>query len=598
MPISGRRTIFFSSILAALLGFIPMMAAAVEATLTAKGASEELVERLTDASLSIAADEKKLTTSQELLAAAVSDYLTLVQVLYDEGFFSPVIHIHVDGREASSIPPLRPPANIRKITISVTTGPLFHFGQAEVVPLAKDTELPDGYRRARTATTGLIQDAARAGISGWRDQGHALADVSGQRITVYHQRAVLDAEIRLAPGPKLRFGALKVPDNSDVRPEAIALIAAFPTGEVYSPDKAQTVSTRLRRAGVFTSVNLRHAKTANPDGTLDFEVEVTDRKPRRFSFGAEISSDQGIDLSVTWLHRNLWGGAERLLLEARVRNISSSQDVDGRLSFRLDRPGVLGADSDLFYIGSIERHDETYYKADVALLAIGAKRIFSDKFYAEIAISPYYSKVKDVYGERTFRLLTLPGRAELDHRDNKIDAHKGYYLDTRLMPFLGLAGSESGISLKLDGRAYIPLGSSVVLAGRVQVGAIGGTSLSNIAPQMLFYSGGADTVRGQPYQSLGIPVGTSFSGGRSLLALSAEIRTHVTEKISIVGFYDIGFLGSGSFVNANSESHSGAGIGLRYNVAGIGPIRFDIAAPVSGTTGDGVQFYVGIGQAF
>lgn len=598
MQIRGRYTVILGGLLALLLGIAPMMAAAVEATLTAKGAPENLVERLTGASLSIAANDKELTTAQELLAAALSDYRTLVQVLYDEGYFSPEVNIRVNGREAAGIPPLHPPASISTIKISVSTGPLFQFGQAEVVPLAPDTELPDGFRRGKTAKTGLIQGAARAGIIGWRNQGHALADVSGQRIRALHQQAVLDAEIRLAPGPKLRFGALKVPTNSDVRPDAIARIAAFPSGEEFHPDKVQTVSTRLRRAGAFSSVSLRQSKTANPDGTLDFEAVVIDNKPRRISFGAEISSDQGIDLSAKWTHRNLWGGAERFQLEGRIRNIASDEDIDGRLSFRLDRPGVLGADSDLFYLGSLERLEEPNYKADIAMLAIGARRVFSDKFYAEIAIGPGYSRVDDAFGKRTFRLISVPIRAELDHRDNKIDAHTGYYLDTRITPFLGLSGSKSGVSVVLDGRGYIPLGNSVVLAGRIQIGAIGGASLRDITPQYLFYSGGSETVRGQPYQSLGIPVGSKTAGGRSMLALSAEIRTHITQKISIVGFYDFGAVDSGSFVGKNSEYHAGAGIGLRYDVAGIGPIRFDIATPVSGSTGDGIQFYVGIGQAF
>ncbi|MBD3764471.1 MAG: BamA/TamA family outer membrane protein, partial [Rhodobacterales bacterium] len=40
-----------------------------------------------------------------------------------------------------------------------------------------------------------------------------------------------------------------------------------------------------------------------------------------------------------------------------------------------------------------------------------------------------------------------------------------------------------------------------------------------------------------------------------------------------------------------------AGLGLRY-ATGIGPIRLDLAAPIDGTTGDGVQVYIGLGQAF
>ena len=51
------------------------------------------------------------------------------------------------------------------------------------------------------------------------------------------------------------------------------------------------------------------------------------------------------------------------------------------------------------------------------------------------------------------------------------------------------------------------------------------------------------------------------------------------------------------FSGADADSHAGAGLGLRYDT-GLGPIRLDVAAPISGTTGDGVQIYVGLGQSF
>ena len=41
----------------------------------------------------------------------------------------------------------------------------------------------------------------------------------------------------------------------------------------------------------------------------------------------------------------------------------------------------------------------------------------------------------------------------------------------------------------------------------------------------------------------------------------------------------------------------GAGLGLRYET-GFGPIRLDVAAPIHGDTGDGVQIYIGLGQSF
>jgi translocation and assembly module TamA len=108
-------------------------------------------------------------------------------------------------------------------------------------------------------------------------------------------------------------------------------------------------------------------------------------------------------------------------------------------------------------------------------------------------------------------------------------------------------------------------------------------------------------VRGQPYQSLGVNVlrsGTLFStGGTRFAAASLEARIKVTEKIGIVGFVDAGSVGITGFTDTSSDWHAGAGIGLRY-ATGFGPIRVDVAAPVRGTTGEGVQVYVGIGQSF
>ena len=125
-----------------------------------------------------------------------------------------------------------------------------------------------------------------------------------------------------------------------------------------------------------------------------------------------------------------------------------------------------------------------------------------------------------------------------------------------------------------------------------------GASLSETAPDLLFFSGGAGSVRGQPFESLGIPVGASVAGARSMLNASAELRTRISDSLSLVGFFDYGAVDSGSFVGSGARSHSGAGLGLRYDLGAFGPLRLDLALPVGGDTGDGLQFYIGIGQAF
>ncbi|MHA6263590.1 autotransporter assembly complex protein TamA [Arenibacterium sp. CAU 1754] len=585
---------------AVALFLLPNRLLALETQFSSPGTSDDLSARLRAASATLSARANGLDTAQELFAASLSDYRTLIQVLYDAGYFSPVINIRLDGREAATIPLITPPSQINRIEISVQTGPAFRFGTARIAPLAPGTELPKGFARGQPAGTGILREATLAGRDGWRRVGHAKASVGGQKIIADHPKAILNADVTLIPGRKLTFGTLKVSGADRVRTEAIRRIAGIPTGQVYSPEMVQRIGARLRRTGAFSSVSIIESENANADGSLDFTASVTEQLPRRITFGGEVATNTGVALSAIWIHRNLFGAAERLRIEGVLRNIGGSEDLDGKFSIRLDNPARLGPDNNLFYLGEFEKFERQHYDIERVMFGVGVRRVISEDLYAEATLLASSSNTNDVFGDRRFKLVSLPLHAELDRRDARDSATRGYFLDARLTPFAGLSGAASGISAHIDGRAYLSLTDtgSVVLAGRLQLGSVLGASLSEISPEYLFFSGGAGTVRGQPFQSLGIPIGAGIAGGRSILAASAELRARVSNKISLVGFYDFGAVDSRGFVQGGSRQHSGAGIGVRYDLGAFGPIRLDLAMPVDGDTGDGLQFYIGIGQAF
>ena len=574
-------------------------ATATETSLVAPGAPEDLLEKLRGASAIAAAQQNELDTAQEFLAASLADYRTLLQVLYDEGYFSPVINIRIDGREASQIPRISPPQRVDGVAITVQAGPRFRFGTARVAPLAPDTELPDGFAPGQPAGTGVIRDAAIAAKDAWRDDGFAKADIGRQDITANNQTAVLDAQVEIIPGRQLRFGRLIVTGRSAVREAAIQRIAGIPSDKVFNLDDRGRIGDRLRRTGAFRSVAVTEAAQANPDGTLDMQVEVVDLPPRRITLGAEIQSQTGGELTAAWLHRNLFGGAQSFRIEGKVRNIGGSEDIDGALSIRLEDPARFGTDNTLFYLATLERIDRQHYTLERFEAGVGIRRIINPQLTFEASVLAETSRADDAFGIRDFDQVKFPLRGTLDKRDSDINATEGYFADLRLTPFLAFNGRSSGMMAQADGRAYVSLGERVVLAGRLQLGSVVGPSLSDTSPEFLFFSGGAGTVRGQPYESLGIPVGGDVSGGRSIAVASAEVRTRVTERISVVGFFDYGTVGSDSFLGYGSTySDSGAGLGVRYDLGAIGPIRLDVAYPVSGSTSDGIQFYIGIGQSF
>lgn len=572
-----------------------------EAAVQVRGAPQDIAEYLSRSSLTVETADSGDATAQDILAAARADYARMVGALYDAGFYGGVVSIRVDGREASDISPIAGPNRINRVDVIVQPGPPFTFSRAAIGPVAPETELPEGYARGQRAAATVISDAAEAGVTGWREAGHAKVELSGQSITADHRNATLASDIRLSPGPRLRFGDLVITRPSAVRANRIRAIAGLPSGKVFSPEELEDASQRLRRTGAFRSVVLNEAAVPNPDGTLDIQAEVIDAKPRRIGFGAEIASLEGLTLSGFWLHRNLLGGAERFRIEGEVGGIGGdSGGIDYRLSARFERPATFTPDTTAFLEARIEELDEEEYRQTTFEIGGGVSHIFSDELEGELGIAYQYAEIDDDLGSRTNELLLLPAKLTFDNRDDALDATEGVYVGLEATPFLALDAGDPAFRLYADARTYVGFGENdtIVLAGRTQLGSVTGASLVDVPPDMLFFSGGSNTVRGQSYQSLGVDLGGgNTSGGRSFLAVSGELRARVADNWQVVGFADTGYVGRDSFGDGTGDWHSGAGFGVRYDT-GIGPIRFDVATPLDGDAGQDYEFYIGIGQAF
>lgn len=550
------------------------------------------------------ARDRKTVADEDVFAAARADYANFLAALYSEGYYAPVIHIRLDGREAGDIAPLDAPTDIKAVSVEVDPGPRFTFGRARMKPYAPGTKLPPAYGDTKVAKSTAIVEAADAGVEGWRQVGHPKARVSDQIIVADHPRATIDSQILLDPGPRLSFGKLTLSGYERMKPRRLAKIAGFPTGEVYDPDLVAKVENRLRKTGIFRSVALTEAETPSPDGTLDFHLAVTEELPRRYGFGAEASSLQGLSVSGYWMHRNLFGGGERLRIDGEVTEIGGQSGIVGySLGARIDRPATPTADSSAFLAIRAEKFTVVDLTVEGVSLSFGLTRVLSDQLTAEAGVRLTDEWATYPGGRTNYRLLSLPIGVTWDSRDEPLDAHKGFYLASEVTPFLGFGTTGSGGRVTADARVYRALGSEkgTVLAGRLQIGSVFGSALTATPPEYLFYSGGGGTVRGQPYQSLGVPVTKGLLsidyGGRSFVGLSGEVRQDITDTISAVAFADAGYISAGELFGGGGEWHSGAGLGLRYDT-GIGPIRVDLAAPVSGSTGDGLQLYIGIGQAF
>lgn len=580
---------------------LPIALAAQDVDLSVNSNDGSLNRLLEREALTIEVAQSEDANPQDLVAAARADYRRLLTALYAEGYYGGEISIRIDGREASSLEPLFAPSQIGQIAIDVEPGPRFTFGRVDISPLPETVVLPDDLAMGEPAEASLIRSGVGAGIDAWRDLGYAKATAAGQSIVADHRQERLNVEVALSPGPRLTFGALAITGNDAVRSDAIERIAGLPVGEVYSPQELQKAVQRLRQTGAFDGVALIEADDIGPGSTLPIEAQIREAKPRRFGFGLEVSSVEGLKLSSFWLHRNAFGGAERFRVDGEIAGIGGQTGgTDYTLGTSLSIPAIYGPDTTLLATAEISREDEPEYLLDQLSFGIGVTRIVTDDLTARLGAGLIRAREETDLTVREYTLFTLPIGAEYDRRDDEKNTKDGYYLDVEATPFVGLQGGVNGGRIKADLRGFKSVGETdqFTFAARLQLGSVIGATTQDAPADFLFYSGGGGTVRGQSYNVLGVTENGVTTGGTSFLGAQLEARYSVTDKIGIVGFFDYGHIGDDAVPGNSGQWHSGTGLGVRYDT-GIGPIRLDLGVPANGDNAFGsLQVYLGIGQAF
>ncbi len=127
--------------------------------------------------------------------------------------------------------------------------------------------------------------------------------------------------------------------------------------------------------------------------------------------------------------------------------------------------------------------------------------------------------------------------------------------------------------LYANGRQYIPIGKTDLVVLRLELGGVftaGGTS--GIPASLLFRAGGANSVRGYSYDSIGNNVAGSVLPTKYLVTASSEYQHWFTRDWGAAVFYD-----AGTATDNWSERRffSGVGVGARWR-SPVGPVNLDI----------------------
>ena len=576
------------------------------------GAAERAARR---SSTLLARDNEPAPGASGLIALARGDYRRILAGLYNAGYYGPSILILVNGQEVTELPPDASLPDGTQVTIEVEPGPPFVFGRADILnqappPTERRDEVEDprdiGFETGEPALAGVIRRAGSLAVDAWREQGHPKARVAERNVVADHPTDTLDAVLAVEPGPRAVYGPVTVTGTERMIPSFVARQTGLKPGEEYDPDDIERARERLSRLRVFRSIRLIEDAEVGPDGILPIEVAVDERELRRIGIGATVSNIDGFGAETFFVHRNLFGRAERLRLEASVGGIGRSgetdvEDFDYGIGATLTLPGRITPDTDIVIGVRGDRQVLEPYTETSADASIGLTHIFTPELTGRLALAASRSRFEDDFGTRDFASVGILGGLTFDTRDNELDPTEGVYADAEVEVFREFEFENNAVRLVSEGRAYRGFGRRdvFVIAGRAKVGSIIGAEIAETAPDRLFFAGGGGSVRGYGYRNIGLRQSNGdVTGGLSLAEGSAEVRLRrVFRNFGAAAFVDVGTVSdTASFEFDNLKV--GVGAGVRYHT-GLGPLRLDLAVPLDPEPGDpDLGIYVGLGQAF
>ena len=198
-------------------------------------------------------------------------------------------------------------------------------------------------------------------------------------------------------------------------------------------------------------------------------------------------------------------------------------------------------------------------------------------------------------------LYGIPIGLKINSTDNNLDPHKGIKLESFVTPY---NFKYTNFLNKLS-TYFSFLKKDLVLALYAKYGTIVGAQNIKLPRDKLFFSGGANSVRGYGYQKIG-PLSsdnTTPTGGNSVIEAGIETRFKFTDTLGGAIFIEAGKI----FDRKSSKEQSymfGYGFGARYYTV-LGPIRFDIAFPFKRRKNNNGKYidsffhiYLSIGQSF
>ena len=387
-------------------------------------------------------------------------------------------------------------------------------------------------------------------------------------------------------------------------------------GAVYNENQLKQDLVRLYSTQAFKDVNRSIEQSEDDPDKYDVTIELKEQRTASVSLGGGLDSATGVFGSAGITDNNFRGLNQRVSLTGMVGSgvLMSDSSIMNHMNYQAElsffEPHFLNADNSL--MSKIYFRDLGSYQIPLAMeRRIGIEGTIAHRLKVNKNLSSTltiggeyihlkegdYNRISSLYSSHGLNmserekelqggyfLRIAPGLA-YDSRDSATNPRHGALASVRYEEAFGLDGfGKTNGRLTGMAKRYIPIAkkSSLTFTGRGGIKIHG----SNMPEVMAYRLGGPYTIRG--YKVNGVGTGTSFIMGSAELATPIpfvdRLKIGFLQNLRITFWVDAGTVFNPTIASKlyDRPLHAiTAGVGLKINMPGVGPLSIDYGFPLT-----------------
>jgi translocation and assembly module TamA len=439
-------------------------------------------------------------------------------------------------------------------------------------------------------------EAARDGLNGaLTANGYLDAKLTVHRVEV--NRGERSAAVHLAwdVGTRYRYGQVHF-DGSQFRPGFLDRYIPFKSGDYFNQDQLLKFQQALNGADYFSAVNVMPQIDTTKNGIVDIDIQLAPAKRTIYTSGLFIGTDTGVGvrggMERRWVNRYGHKWKNDIVLAQRLKTVSSqytiplSGDNERSLNFGATYRDANTVTSQSRTLELVANESEIWH-GWVRTLGVHA---LTGTF--DVGKTPNEPESTPGVEHGSSTLVYAEGSLVRKQADSFDFVRRGWSVSIDARSTVdSLLSSARFSEITLDARWIRAFWRNNRLILRGSLGHVWTNDFDALPPQLRFFAGGDQSIRGYSFQSLGPQ--NSYDrviGGDSLVIASATVEHYFTPRWGIATFIDAG----NAFNGTNVQPKIGTGLGVRWR-SPVGLIRVDVGTPINDAQKHGVELHLVIG---